>query len=153
MNRAIVLALLAAVAAPALMAQTAPPESDDARYTFTRVDDGYLRLDGRTGQVSLCVRRAIGWTCQTVPDERVALEAEIARLQAENAALKKELLSRNLPLPSVVKPEQPADKKGNPRLRLPTSSDFYLVASFIGRVWRRLVDMIVAVQNDILGRT
>ena len=35
-----------------------------------------------------------GWHCQPVPDERSALEAEIARLQGDNAALKKELLSR-----------------------------------------------------------
>ena len=31
--------------------QTAAPQSDDKRYTFNRVDEGYLRLDGRTGQV------------------------------------------------------------------------------------------------------
>src|SRR5262245_22433212 len=86
-----------ALAAAAAVAQPAPPEAGDGRFTFSRADDGgYLRLDGRTGQVSLCNRRASGWQCQLVPDERVALEAEIARLQSDNAALKKELLSRNL---------------------------------------------------------
>ena len=88
------------------------PEGDDSRYTFHRVEDGYLRLDGRTGQVSMCARRPVGWACQAVPDERAALEAEIARLQGENAALKKELIARNLPLPGAVKPEPPAAKRG-----------------------------------------
>ena len=37
-------------------------------------DDGYLRLDQRTGQVSLCSRAVVGWACQPVPDERTALE-------------------------------------------------------------------------------
>jgi len=77
--------------------QTAAPQSDDKRYTFNCVDEGYLRLDGRTGQVSICAQRPAGWACQAVPDERAALEAEIARLQAENAAVKKELIARNLP--------------------------------------------------------
>src|ERR1700694_4194271 len=80
-----------------------PAESDDTRYTFNRADEGYLRLDGRTGQVSICTRRPVGWACQAVPDERTALEAEIARLQGENVGLKKELLARNLPLPGTVK--------------------------------------------------
>ena len=98
--------------------KTAQPEGDDNRYTFNRADDGYLRLDGRTGQVSLCTRRTVGWACQTVADERSALEAEIARLQNENVALKRELLAHNLPLPGVVKPEPPVAKNEEPRLRL-----------------------------------
>ncbi len=92
---------------------TGPPESEDGRFTFHRADDGYLRLDGRTGQVSLCNRRPAGWLCQAVPDDRLALEAEIARLQGENALLKKELLSRNLPLPNNVRPER-AGQTGRP---------------------------------------
>ena len=71
---------------------TAAPQSDDKRYTFNRVDEGYLRLDGRTGQVSICASRQVGWACHAVADERAALEAEIARLQAESATLKKELI-------------------------------------------------------------
>ena len=89
--------------------------SGDTRYTFNRVDDGYLRLDGRTGQVSICAQRPVGWACQAVPDERAALEAEIARLQGESAALKKELIARNLPLPGAVKPEAPTAKPRNRR--------------------------------------
>src|SRR5215471_11939627 len=111
-----------ALAAPAAWAQSAVPESDDSRYTFNRVDDGYLRLDGRTGQVSICARRPVGWTCEAVPDDRAALEAEIARLQGENTAVK-ELLARNLPLPGTVKPEPPAAEPEEPRLQLPNDAD------------------------------
>ena len=100
-----------ALMGPVALAQSPPPEAADSRYTFHRVDEGYLRLDGRTGQVSLCAQRPVGWACQAVPDERSALEAEIARLQGENAALKKELIARNLPLPGAVKPEAPTAKE------------------------------------------
>ena len=101
-HRLIAVAVLASLPTLPAAAQNAPPDSEDGRYTFNRAEEGYLRLDGRTGQVSLCTRRQVGWACQAVPDERTALEAEIARLQRDNAALKKELLARNLPLPGMV---------------------------------------------------
>ena len=125
-----------------------PPPSDDARYSFNRIDDGYLRLDGRTGQVSICTQRSAGWACQVVADERTALEAEIARLQGENAALKKDLMARNLPLPGTVRPEPPAAKP-EPRLELPSDADLNKVMTFVEKVWRRLVDMIVTLQKDM----
>jgi hypothetical protein len=133
-------------------AQTAAPQTDDRRYTFNRVDDGYLRLDGRTGQVSLCLQRPAGWACQAVPDERTALEAEIARLQAENAAIKKELIARNLPLPGTIKPEAPAASPDDPRLQLPNDADLNKVMNFVEKVWRRLLEMMATVHKDLLKK-
>lgn len=141
------------LAGPAAWAQSPPGDSDDTRYTFNRIDDGYLRLDGRTGQVSLCTRRSAGWACQAVPDERGALEAEIARLQGENAALKKEFIAHNLPLPGAVRPEPPASKPEDPRLQLPNDADVNKVVNFMEKVWRRLVEMIATLQKDILNKT
>src|SRR5258708_35043242 len=98
----IVLAIAAAAAGPAALAQTAAPDSENGRYTFNQVADGLLRLDTRTGQVSLCAKKDTGFACNSVPDERTALENEIARLQRENGTLKKEMLARNPPLPGGV---------------------------------------------------
>ena len=56
---------------------------------------------------------------QRVPDERAALESEIARLQRENAALKRSLLAKGIELPpdprtpSGIKPEV-AERKDEP---------------------------------------
>src|SRR5215831_5073575 len=86
----------------AVSAQTATPDSENGRYSFNPVADGVLRLDTRTGQVSQCSRNDVGWACKLVPDERSALEIEIARLQGENASLKKELLARGLPVPGCA---------------------------------------------------
>ena len=142
------------LAAPAARTQGMSPENEDNRYSFNRADDGYLRLDGRTGQVSFCSRRPVGWACQMVPDERAALDAEIGRLQGDNALLKKELLSRNLPLPGAVKPDPPPPAKNEePRLSLPNDADLNKVVNFIEKVWRRLVEMIVTLQKDVLKKS
>jgi hypothetical protein len=87
-----------------------------------------------------------------VPDERTALEAEIARLQAENAAIKKELIARNLPLPGTIKPEAPAASPDDPRLQLPNDADLNKVMNFVEKVWRRLLEMMATVHKDLLKK-
>ncbi|MCC6890154.1 MAG: hypothetical protein IT536_16615 [Hyphomicrobiales bacterium] len=142
----------AALAVSAASAQPIVPEGGgDSRFTFQRTNDGYLRLDGRTGQVSLCDRRTSGWQCQLVPDERAALETEIARLQTDNAALKKELLSRGLPLPNGTRPDQPPKSRVE-RPQLPDDEELNRMMAFMEKVWRRLVEMIVSVQRDLQKR-
>ena len=138
--------------APAAHAQSLPPDNEDARFTFHRTEDGYLRLDGRSGQVSLCNRRPAGWLCQAVPDERAVLEGELARLQVDNAALKRELVAHNLPLPGTIKPDPPA-KPAEPRLQLPSDAEFNQVVNFIEKVWRRLAEMITTVQRDLMKKS
>jgi hypothetical protein len=129
-----------AFAAPA-DGQSMPPESEDSRYVFHRVPDGFLRLDTRTGRVALCSRRTVGWACHAVPEDRAALEGEIGRLQGENAALKKELLARGLALPGGVKTDPPASG-GDQGLKLPDSADLDRVVTFLEKAWRRLIEMM-----------
>lgn len=128
-------------------AQGAPPDADN-RYSYNRVDDGYVRLDMRTGQVSLCSRGRSGWSCQLAPDDRAAFENEIARLQAENVALKKALLERGLPLPGGVS-EPPAARAPDRDLKLPGDAEVDRAMSFIERVWRRLIEMMANIQRDL----
>ncbi|HVX99941.1 MAG TPA: hypothetical protein VHA55_09145 [Pseudorhodoplanes sp.] len=149
--------LLIAAGAFAQTARAQSPEGEDARYSFHRVDEGFLRLDGRTGQVSLCTRKTAGFGCYTVPDERAALEAEIARLQNENSALKKELLSRGLSLPGAIKddtqPEPPVAKRNLPELKLPSDADLERMRAAVEKVWRRFVEMIMNLRKDMLEKT
>jgi hypothetical protein len=87
---------------------------------------------------------------QTVADERTALEAEIARLQSENVALKKGLLGHNLALPGTVKPGEPTPKSEEPsRLQLLNDAEFNKMMAFVEKAWRRLVDMIGTLQKDV----
>jgi hypothetical protein len=146
--RAFAIALTMSLAAfSAASTQPAAPDSENGRYSFNPVADGVLRLDTRTGQVSQCSRSDAGWTCKAVPDERLSLESEIARLQGENATLKKELLARGLPVPGV--PTAPSVKPSEPELKLPSDAEVDKVMSFLEKVWRRLVEMGREVQKDV----
>jgi hypothetical protein len=157
---AICIGLLAAVSASAQTmspVQDVPPPagapmapstgSEDSRYSFNKVEDGYLRLDIRTGQVSLCSRRQVGWACQTLPEDRIVLEGEIARLQSENGLLKKELLSRGLALPGGVSAPRPAAKS-----KPPSDSQVDKVMTLAEAMWYRLVEMIANLQREIMKK-
>jgi hypothetical protein len=138
------------LSSPALP-QGTQPDNEDSRFGFFHADDGYLRLDGRTGQVSLCTMRQAGWFCQALPEERAAYEAEIKRLQVENAALKREVLAHDLPLPGGIRPDAPP-AAGQPP---PAATDHEVnqIMSVIENVWRRFVAMIVSVQRDLLRKS
>ena len=151
--------LLAEEAAAPPAASAAP--GDDGRYSFHRAGDSFLRLDSRTGQVSQCGWSSTGWACKLVPDERTALESEIARLQRDNAALKKSLLSHDIELPngmvaeaappSAVAPVPPSDvpDPSAKAPRMPSDAEVDRAFAFMKNVWRRLVDMMADLQRDM----
>ena len=133
--------------------QDMPPQ--DPRFTFHPLKDSLLRLDSRTGQVAQCDKGSTGWSCSAVADERAALENEIARLQGENAALKKSLLARGQELPAAGRAEPPGAKapesppNANAGPKTPTEAELDRVMTFMEKVWRRLVEMVVTLQRDI----
>jgi hypothetical protein len=133
----------------ALPAAAQSPDPDDKRFTLHKVDDGYLRLDGRSGAVSLCTRPDSGWVCRAVPDERSALESEIGRLAAENAELKRTLLDRGASLPGLP-PRPPADVGVGSAA--PTGSDVDRVVALAERLWRRTLDVVGNIKRELADK-
>jgi hypothetical protein len=165
--RAIIAVLLLGLAAgvtPALAER--PSDTDNGRFSFKEVPDGILRLDGRTGHVSLC-SRITEWACRTLADDRVALENEIGRLFDENAALRKQLEeARRAPVPPETVPPSiatpapvtpavppavapPPPKQGERELTLPSDADLNRMMAFLEKMWRRLLDMAQRTQRDL----
>jgi hypothetical protein len=141
--------IVALLTMPAAAETTPRPDDENGRYTFSQVPDGLLRLDSRTGHVSICNKRAVGWACQIVPDERSALETEIVRLQNENVALKKELIGRGIALPSGSRaPDRSPDKSNELVLKLPNDADLDRAMTFFEKVWKRLIEMVQSVQKE-----
>ncbi len=148
-----------------------------ARYSFFKIQDTFVRLDSQTGQVAQCGHGGSGWSCKLAPDERAALESEIARIQGENAALKRELLARGIELPGNMKaepvpgtapgpmakaPESNAEPRPvpprdvpqtEPSVKLPSDAELDKVMGFMEKVWGRLVDMMARLQRDIERKT
>jgi hypothetical protein len=148
-------AVCIALAAPAL-AEQETPDSEHGRYSFSKVAEGFLRLDTQTGQVSVCSQRAVGWACQAAPDDRTVLENEIARLRAENAALKKELLAHGLALPGTTPPENSGAHETGPHdndvtIRLPDNADIDRMVAYAGQLWHRFVEAIARAQKQVLN--
>ena len=154
-------------------AQAAPPKAKEAavaadkapqasRFSFNRVDDGFLRLDNQTGQIAYCSPHTVGWSCQAVPEDRAALDKEIARLKDEVANLKAQLaLLREPPPPRPPAELTPAPPPGPPppmadKGRDQANQDSAKLREDLERArlafenaWRRLVEMIVNLQKDM----
>ena len=140
------------------------------RFTFNRIDNGFLRLDTQNGQVAYCRAQAAGWSCQAVPENRSELEADVARLQAdmkdlktlksdivrlqdEIATLRREVAALKEPPPPRPPADlTPPDKGGDVTSELPTQEDVARARAFIEKTWHRLVEMITAVQKDMMQK-
>lgn len=144
------------LSAPAI-ADEPTPDSAGGRYMFSKITDGqghsYLRLDTQTGEVAQCSQREVGWACEAAPEDRAVLENEIARLRTENAALKKDILARGLPLPPGAMPEPPQAQNGEPTMHLPSDADIDRMMAMVGRVWHRFVDAINRAQKQVLNKS
>ena len=133
-------------------AEGKPVENSERRFTFDRMNDGYVRLDNRTGQVSFCSKRSVGWTCQLASEDHGALENEIARLQEETVSLTKEFLARGLPLPGSIKSHPPVGPSERPS-SLQSDPNIERMKAMVENTWRRLVDMISALQKEVLKKS
>src|SRR5262245_2735722 len=139
-----------------------------SRFSFDRVENGFLRLDNNTGEVAYCGQMA-GWTCQVVPIDGASnvesakkevlglngLRTEIARLQEDIATLKKEIAALKEPPPPrpPANLSPPSDKAPDVTIKLPSSEEMSRAREFIESTWRRLVEMIVTMQKDLMRKS
>ena len=142
---------------------TQPPAAaaSDDRFIFQEVDEGILRLDTRTGEVSVCGRAAVGWVCRSAPDDRQAVDAEVGRLQTENEALRRQLAERSAESAKsgVTGTIPPADRKPAPGAAPPAATvppaappeqrESRPALAAVDRLWRRLVEMMAELRADL----
>jgi len=138
---------------PVFADDDATPDSNGGRYTFSKMADGFVRLDTQTGEVALCSPRTVGWACQAAPEDRAVLENEIARLHSENAALKQDILAHGLPLPPGAAPEPPSARNNDMTIRLPDNANLARAMAYVGRIWNRFVEAIARAQKRVLNKS
>ena len=140
-----------------------PPKGPDQtpdgnRYSFVRVDEGFLRFDLTTGHVAYCNSRPEGWGCQAVPENRSALEREVDSLKGEVAALKKQIEElREPPPPRPPAPIPPSPSappaQGDITGDSPGHDDIARARAMLQDVWDRLVATIVGIKNDVMRKS
>ena len=133
------------------------------RFSLSRVEGGFLRLDSVSGHMSFCSPHTVGWACEAVPEVRAALDAEIARLQRELGKLKDEIATAQLPpepprppgdIPPQAGPGPDKDRsqpqaEDDARLRLPSREEMERARGALERAWQHLVEMISQFQKDL----
>ncbi len=112
-------------AAPAFAAESADLSTENGRYAMTPAPEGFLRLDTRTGAVSLCTVSGAAASCRAAAEERKALEEELDRLTQENARLKQQASG------------QPPSKYG-----LPKDEDIDRAMGFAERFMKRMMKIL-----------
>jgi hypothetical protein len=125
------------------------------RFTFQQTQDGVLRLDTQTGDLSICRSREGKWSCEVAADGRRTTEDELARLRAENAELKKDVkrLEELAGLPQLPDPDkQPGTGRGPGGVQLPTEEDLDKAMSYVQRMLKKFKDKIKEFENE-MGKT
>ncbi|OHV77682.1 hypothetical protein [Mesorhizobium sp. ORS 3428] len=112
-----------------LVAASAYSEEAD-HYRLEKSANGYVRMDTRTGAMSLCEERSGQLVCKMAADERAAFQDEIDRLQSSVKALD----------------ERVAKLENTPSARLesnlPSEEDFNKTMNYMERFFRRFMDIV-----------
>jgi flagellar motility protein MotE (MotC chaperone) len=124
--------------APALAAVllAAPAHAQDAeRYTLQKTEDGYIRMDDETGEISICKQRSGQLVCTIAADERTAFQDELERLESEIAALERRITA--------------LEEARSPRRDGETSEEeFDKALGFMERFFRRFMDIVKDLEKD-----
>jgi len=139
-------------------AKTPDQTPDGNRFSFVRVDDGFLRFDLSTGHVAFCNSRPEGWGCQAVPENRSALEREVDGLKGEVAGLKKQIDELREPPPPrppapIPPPAATPPSQGDITGDAPGHDDIARAKAMLQEVWDRLVARIVGIKNDVMRKS
>jgi len=119
---------LRTIAIAAALFVTPALAQENGRYQLEQSEDGFVRLDTATGQMSFCTQERGQLSCEEAEDESDALRDEVHRLRSENAELRDELAYAR---------EHPMDD-------LPTEEEMEEVAGFVERM---LIIMMRTVRN------
>ena len=114
----------------------AATQEDAERYSLEKTADGYVRLDNRTGEMSICTERAGQLVCRMAADERTALENEIDRVSARLQDVEKRL--------SVLE----GGTSPAPSAQLPSEEDFEKTLTFMERFFRRFMGVIRDLEQE-----
>ena len=110
------------------------------RYTMSPVEGGVLRLDKVTGAMALCTRRNEQLVCDPVDDRARADDGQLAKLEAENRALKDRVKALE---ESAARGETPkAPEAPENKMQLPTEEEVDKALDYAERIFKKFRDRL-----------
>jgi hypothetical protein len=128
-----------AVAQSAQDEDTGPVEemTDESRYQLNREGDSFVRLDRKTGAMSVCKLKGENLVCRMAADDRDALQDEIGDLQDRIARLENKDRSGR-------KSEGEDEDSG-----YPLDEEFEQAMEYSSKVIRRFFDVMKELRDDL----
>jgi hypothetical protein len=156
--RFVAIAALAALLCSGLGASAQRPPDEAGRFTIAPQDDGFLRLDTRSGAVSHCQKDPAGeWSCVPFSEAHAVRSDAIAVLEARIATLSEQLDALRADLDRLkggAGPEAPQQMQSQsplapqPESRLPDEAELERALSFMEIVMRRFLTMVEDLKRD-----
>lgn len=107
---------------------------DAERYQLERTEDGYIRLDTRTGAMATCAERSGQLVCRLAADERQAYEDRIDTLDDRLQALEERVAALEA---------SPAPAAG-----LPDEEEFEQTLGYMERFFRRFMEIVTSLDRE-----
>lgn len=111
---------------------------DDVRYQIEKTDDGYVRLDKQTGEMSICKEQTGQLVCRAAADDRSALSDQIGKLDERLAMIENKL--------SAI--EKSGLSSGN---GMPTDEEFEKTMGYMEKFFRRFMGVVKDLNEDENG--
>ncbi len=108
---------------------------ENGRYRLEGTETGYVRLDTRTGAISVCTEQQGQFVCKMATEDRQAYENDIADLQDRVRKLEEQ----------VAAISKPADSKAS---GLPSEQEFEQSMSYMERFMRRFMDIAKSFESE-----
>ena len=138
------IALISPLLLMSLLAGASAAEPD--RYRLEKTPNGYVRMDTRTGEMSICQEKWGELVCRMAADERTAVQDEMERLQTELKALNDHLATLKALEDRVTKLENSVTAKIEQSL--PTEEDFNKTMSYMERFFRSFIGIVEELEDE-----
>lgn len=126
--------VLAIALGSVLTLSSAAAAQEAGRYQLGRSDEGYVRMDTATGQISVCRENEHGLACRPAGDEHAAREDALAKLRERVG----ELEERIARLEEAARPDS----------GLPSEEEFEKSLGFMERFFRRFMDIVQDMEKE-----
>lgn len=125
--------IVVAAALAAVLPASGAFSQDAERYRLDKTESGYVRMDSKTGEISLCKERSGQLVCTVAADERSAYQEDIESLRKRVDDLEARIA---------------ALESGDTSSELPSNEEFEQTMGMMERFFRRFMGVIQDMEKD-----